>query len=192
MSSETWKTAIIEGSMVLVGVLLALFVDSWREDLEFRDLVEVTEARIVEEIASNRDRLTSYREDFVERQEQLVVWGGGLDLNRGILYQLESFPGIPSTFINRSAWSMANNSQITEYIDHEFYDEAFQLYANGEALEGRLDIALEIFFDVQGFDENFTDPLYEVLKLYFNDIISNLNSLIRDHGQFLEKFGPET
>lgn len=190
--SETWKIAIIEGSLVLIGVLLALFVDSWREDLEFQERVEVSEAQIVEEIQINRDRLIDYRDDFLSRQEQLQAWGADLDTEVGILFQLDGFPGIPSTFMNRSAWSMANNSQITEYIDYDFYDAAFELYASDQATEGRLDVALQVFFDVQGFDETYTEALLEVLKLYFVDIISNLNSSIREHNRFLEKFGNET
>jgi len=87
---------------------------------------------------------------------------------------------------------MANNSQITEYIDYDFYDAAFELYSFDQATEGRLDVALQVFFDVQGFDETYTESLLEVLKLYFADIISNLNSSIREHNRFLENFGNET
>lgn len=189
--SKTWKSAIIEGSMVLVGVLLALLVDSWREDLEFQERVDITEAQIVKEIQGNRDRLIDYRDDFVERQERLEVWGANLDTSQGILRQLQGFPGIPGTFMNRSAWSMANNSQITEHINYDFYDAAFKLYALDETTEDQLDVALDVLLNVQGFDENYTEPLLEVLKLYFMVIINNLDSSMQEHNKFLENFGNE-
>jgi len=188
MISDTWKKAVIEGSMILIGVLTALFVDSWREDIEFQSVVTATENNVIEEIVSNRERLEGYRAEFTTRQEQLEIWASAIDVNLGILYQVDSFPGIPNTFMNRSAWSMANNSQITEYIDHEFYDLAFELYATGEAMEDRLDIVLSVLFDVRGFNSEFTAPLVGVLKLYFNDIISNIDVQIRDHDEFISKF----
>lgn len=187
--SDTWKTAIIEGSMVLVGVLLALFVDSWREQREFQDLVEVSESQIIEEIGTNRQRLITFRENFERRDVRLEEWGDSLDTNQGLLAQLDGFPGIPGIFISRSAWTMANNSQITEYLNHEFYDDAFQLYAFAESLEDRLDLALGLLFDVRGFDENFTTDLLQILKLYFEDFIDNTDDLIRRHDSFLEEFG---
>lgn len=179
---------MIEGSMVLAGVLAALFVDSWREDLEFQDLVLATEQNVQQEIESNLQRLIEYREVFTSGEQRLHEWGDALDLETGILHQLDGFPGIPSTFLNRSAWSMANNSQITEYLNYNFYDKAFVLYANGEAMERRLQIALEVMFDVQGFDPNYTASLLEVLKLYFDDIIQNIDTLISDHEEFLTEF----
>ena len=33
-------------------------------------------------------------------------------------------------------------------------------------------MALERFFDIQGFDHDYAAPLFEVLKLYFADIIT--------------------
>lgn len=188
MISDTWKIATIEGGLVLVGILVALFVDSWREDQEFQELVLATEQYVAEEIRSNRNRLDNYRTDFQAREERLQVWGANLDTEQGILYQLDEFPGIPSTFLNQSAWSMANNSQITEYLNHDFYDSAFELYANGEKLEDRLDIALAVMFDVQGYDPNLTVAFLEVFKLYFDDIIQNIASLISDHDQFITEF----
>ena len=152
MIADRWKTAALEGFIVLAGVLLALFFDSWREGVEFQNLVKATEDQVAEEIQSNRDRLITYREDFALRREKLDAWGENLDSGSGILDQLEGFPGIPSTFMNKSAWNMVNNSQITEYLNHEFYDKAFSLYAYGDAMEARLDIALEVLFDIQGFD----------------------------------------
>ena len=187
--SDTWKIAIIEGSMVLIGVLLALFVDSWREDREFQQRVDLTEAQIIEEIGNNRDRMVSYREDFVRRHEQLTAWGAGLDSGKGILDQFDGFPGVPSTFMNQSAWSMANNSQVTEFLDYAFYDAAFALYAAGEVTESRLRIVLELVFNVQGFDATYTEPILGVLKLYFQDIISNLDDSIAAHDRFLETYG---
>jgi len=177
--------------MVLIGVLLALFLDSCREDIEFQKLVNVTEAQVVEEVQGNRERLNSYLQDFESRKIRLSEWGSGLNSEKGILSQLENFPGIPSTFINRSAWSMANNSQITEHIDHKFYDAAFQLYADAEGIESRLGVAVEVFFDVKGFDGDYTMPIYQLLRLYFEDIIGNLKSLIRDHDEFLDRFGKQ-
>ena len=187
--SDTWKAAIIEGAMVLVGVLLALFLDSWREDVEFQTRVDVTEAKIVEEIRGNRDRIVEYKADFRRRAVQLAEWGEALDPEIGILRQLDGFPGIPSTFINRSAWSMANNSQITEHLDYAFYDAAFELYAAGAVSESRLGIALDLFFDVQGFDARHTQNLLDVMKLYFQDIISNLETAEYEHNRFLKEFG---
>lgn len=178
--------------MVLIGVLVALFVDSWREDIEFETLVEATENNVTEEIQSNRDRLMVYRDDFRLRQERLAIWGSDLDTNLGILYQLNGFPGIPSTFMNRSSWSMAINSQITQHFDHEFYDSAFELYANGEAMEDRLNIVLRVFINVQGYDAEYTTALFEVLKFYFDDIINNIENLMDDHDRFLAEFEFET
>lgn len=187
MFSETWRSAIIQGAMVLLGVLLALFVDEWREDREFQQLVVTTEAQVLEEITTNRAQLQIYLDEFVSRSERLNDWIAELDFEQSILDQLEGFPGIPSTFTNKSAWTMANNSQLTEYIDHEFYDAAFHLYESGDSLAARYDAALALLVDVKAADATYTQNLSRVLVLYYDDFIGNLNSLIRRHDLFVSE-----
>lgn len=189
MVNETWKSAIIQGAMVLLGVLLALFVDEWREDQEFQRSVVIAEELVLLEINANHERLTANRDDFIDRRERIAEWRATLNMDEAILTQLENFPGIPSTFINRSAWTMANNSRLTEYIDHEFYDAAFQLYDYGESLNDRLQVALELLVNVEAFDAEQTEAIVVILELYFDDIIDNLNSLIRGHESVIDEFG---
>lgn len=83
---------------------------------------------------------------------------------------------------------MANNSQLTEFIDYGFYDAAFQLYAYGQSIENRMNVIAEVVFSVDSFDPAYTGALYEVIAAHFADVISNLNSLIREHETVLTDY----
>jgi len=97
-----WKLLIIEGLLVVMSVLLALALNSWREAGTHQDLAERALQEVVDEVRLNCSRIEN-----VQPYHRAVVNG-------------EQKPtGIQVGFLRNDAWDVAITTGAVSFLDYE-------------------------------------------------------------------------
>lgn len=135
--------------MVMIGVLLALLVDEWREERQIEEMVSLTEERVLSEIRENAIQLQSYSERLTERFEELQSWEQELGPELSFREQ-PGFPGMPAVSLSDAAWQRANSSDVTNYMNNELIEHAYGLYLTNERIINAEDRLLDPIFSSMG------------------------------------------
>lgn len=110
-----WKLLIIEATLVVMSVLLALALNSWREARAHQDVAERALQEVVDEMQSNCSRIQD-----VQAYHQEVANG-------------EREPGgIQSGFLRNDAWDVAKTTGAASYLDHELVAKIGEISAHQE------------------------------------------------------------
>ncbi len=117
-SSTSFKTIIIEFFSIVLGVLLALGVNQWRENANNEERAEAALVNIKNEIESNKKTLQIIYENNRQTLEAI---------NKNAAENEDSeHTYIPGIQLSNIAWTTMLNTGITNYID---YDLMLQLSA---------------------------------------------------------------
>ncbi|NGP89382.1 hypothetical protein [Fodinibius halophilus] len=100
-SNFPWKRLIIEGLLVVLSVLLALALNSWREAQSHQDLAERSLQEVVDEVQANCSRIEN-----VQSYHQAVVKGE------------QTTKGIQIGFLRNDAWDVAKTTGAASYIEY--------------------------------------------------------------------------
>ena len=174
--------------MVMIGVLIALFVDEWRENRQLKQTVAVTEERIIAEAHGNYEIIVGHGEDLDDRLSQLISWGSQLDESLSVREQLTDFPGFPQITLNNASWQRANSSQITNYIDIDLAERIYPLYEWNQRVESSISPMLDIFYNKDAWDRELNSITYDIIESIFRESISQTNQAERAYTSFVESF----
>lgn len=107
-SSLDWRKAVFEGVAIVFAVLLALWLEGWREDVELRDRADAHLERIRAEVVENREALVAAiaeHESYIAGLDAALVAD---DLSLGTIGQ---FLKIEGGATSDAAWRSAQLSQ---------------------------------------------------------------------------------
>lgn len=108
-----WKLLIIEGLLVVLSVLLALALNSWRESRANQRLAERALQEVVDEVQTNCAQINK-----VQQYHQSVANG-------------EQDPlGIQIGFLRNDAWDIAKTSGAASHLDYELVSEIGEISAH--------------------------------------------------------------
>ena len=124
MDRITWKTIAVEVFSVVFAVLLALGLNSWREERKNIQLGKKAVASIVLEMKSNiaelDDAITNFniRLDSLKLQQERLKNGS----------DEESSFGYDHPVLNKTAWNTANITQAVQYMDTKLVMDISEIY----------------------------------------------------------------
>ena len=179
-----WQTLILEMLMVMIGVLLALLVDEWREERQIAEVVELTESRILSEIRENQERLKTYHQGLNERFTKLKQWRRTLEPEKSFRQQA-NFPGIPTVTLNDAAWSRANSSDMTNFMDQGIIEEAHGLYRTNQVVMTSAEPLLELIYSPLSWDPQQTMTAYHIAEDIFREAISQVEQSLDAYDDFI-------
>ena len=185
MIKSNWQKLLLEMLMVMIGVLLALLVDEWREDRQLARAVDLTRDRILGEINENREALNDHSQRIRERYAKLQAWQSTLDLSKSFREQ-SGFPGIPFVFLNDAAWSRANSSDITNFMDSRIIEEAHVLYKSNDMVMNASTPLLDLIYSPVAWETGQTQVVYNVVEDIYQEVISQVQQSLNAYDEFAE------
>lgn len=130
-SDFPWKLLIIEAILVVMSVLLALALNSWREARAHQDLAERALQEVVDEVQTNCSQIQNYH-----AYHQAVANG-------------EQEPaGIQSGFLRNDAWNVAKTTGAASYLDHELVAQIGEISAHQSDHRSIVQAYIEALFTI--------------------------------------------
>lgn len=182
-NKPNWQNLFLEMLMVMIGVLLALLVDEWREQRQIAEVVDLTEVRILSEINENHERLQTYQQDIKERFSTLRSWRQAINPEKSFREQ-SGFPGIPTVSLNDAAWSRANSSDMTNFLDTNLIEEAHGLYISNKIVMDSSDPLLDLIYNPMSWDPSQTIVAYNIVEDIFGEAISQVEQSLEAYDEF--------
>jgi hypothetical protein len=187
MKDKKWSNLFLEMLMVMAGVFLALMADEWREDRQTANTVSIIEEKIIEEVHKNYNSLLSNEKRLNERYSKLIKWGEGLDYTKSFSEQ-KGFPGYPTISLANAAWQRANSSQTTNLVDADIVSYAHALYAHNDSVKSSYNPLLELIYNKDSWDSEFTLISLNITKSIFNESISQVEQALNSYRHFVELY----
>jgi hypothetical protein len=138
---EDLRFLLLEGVMVLMGVLAALLVEGAREEAANRRAVRVATERLVLEVDQNAEELKDLQEVVTERLALLRELRSAISTERSLAELVPQFGGFRTPDFNNAAWDRLSRSSLGESADPDLLRDAFYLYEwneQFEALDGEI------------------------------------------------------
>lgn len=151
ITSDTWFALGLEFFAILLGVLLALSVDEWREEREIQRNIDVAIERLNGEILENHEEIRQSLAIIEERFPKLAaVRTTG---ERPLSELTTEFGGFSFPDLKDSVWRRVSGDRLANRMPGDYIEAAFRLYNMNSLLDSqRLEIG-----DLSTH-ENFHDP----------------------------------
>ena len=148
----------LESLMVLLGVLVALFVDEWRQASAADAEAEAAVLRLAEEVRQNLRELNELDSVAAYRLGLLDDLEPELDGSQSLASMVGRFGGYRSPDLARSAWERISTGQVADRLPAAFREDAFRLYALHRYFD-RLDEHVDRLVFSEAFHEPSRAPI---------------------------------
>ncbi|MGD8362213.1 MAG: hypothetical protein PVJ04_12375 [Gemmatimonadota bacterium] len=136
------KYLMLEGLVVVFGVLAALVVDGWREEAARRSAAESAFRRVIAEVSLNLQELEDLSATVAERLERLRSLKTDAPPGVPLSELINRFTGYRTPDLREAAWDRLSGSDLSDLVDQDLLNEAFYLYEWGRQFDG---LDLEIY-----------------------------------------------
>jgi hypothetical protein len=177
-----FKRLILETITIVFAVLVALAVDSWKEDMDRQDAVDIALLSITEEIKSNmgggRVALSYNKEVVKELALKLKRFEEGESKDTSLIgYTLIELTDI--------AWQATNSTQIASWMKQDWLFELGRIYHEQELMD-------TLIKDFRSFYFTLDPEINEIKKMkyrYRHLVLMNqrVEELIELYEEFLSK-----
>lgn len=131
---------------MVCSILIALWLDSWREGRMERHAAADAAYGLNAEIDANLQELRRMRDDVAERRERLAALGDSLRPGEPFVTRMGSFVGFRTPDLSRSAWERASLAAIANRLDAAYMRDAFAVYHSEDLLAGLDDRISDVAF----------------------------------------------
>lgn len=142
---------LLEFFAIVIGVIIALGVDEWREEREIEESNQIAVERLNEEIRQNRDELAESVAIVSDRFDKLAALN--VDNRQPFRDYFRDFGGFNIPNLKDSVWRRLVNDRWANRISGSYLDEASLLYHRIQQLRD-----LEFEINRHGLDETYHDP----------------------------------
>ncbi len=185
MKKQSLWQIVFEFLSIVFAVLLALGLNSYKENKDLQEESEVLSNKILIECAKNLGKL----ETVIQQNREFMVY---LDSMR----RLEKAGGFGFNFSNEllssSAWKFTQVSKSFQLMDQEFLDDATELY---EIQAYYMEISNQLFQDLGTMllQVERTEPktIINTCHYYLTNILSVADGLKSTYDEFLQKYERE-
>ena len=186
-----WLQLMIEGFVVLFGVMAAFLITEWRQGVEGKKAVIQGQARLNEEILDTYQSMKIFEQDVSQRLEKLINLESEIDGSLAMKDYFKHFTGFRVTEIYDATWSRINRVNIVEGFKPEYYEDAANLYLHLSYIEK---------YNLELYGLNLNPIIYqpEQAKVAYQVCLSLMKhhlmfvrDSLGDHKRFLEKYAPD-
>ena len=172
-STLDWRKAVFEGVAIVFAVLLALWLEGWREDVERAERADAFLERIRAEVAQNRESLVNA---IAEHEAYMAGLNKALDEGDVSIQTVGPFLQIEGGATSDAAWRSAQLSQsVTAMIPLETLSSLSALYETQGYYTDYLNFFFQDYVNLITEIENGTDARKNAQK--FQRHLSVTNSL---------------
>jgi|GEM_PF-3868561 len=163
---ERWIALGLELIAIVAGVLLALALNSWREQRALDTEMARAMTRLGQEISQNRSEFKSFMVTLEQRMQHLKARGGDLDTTRTLIDQ-EGFEGFPFPELKDSVWQRVSHDPIANRMPPEFIEGAFRLYSYNQLQADAAQAVREFIYSPMFVDPQQTVLAYRIAMLLY-------------------------
>ena len=164
ITSDTWFALGLEFFAIVVGVLLALNVDEWREQRQIAEMNAIAVERLNEEILRNYEEIERSANIVEERYARLAALSVGTE--SPFSEKVAQFGGYNFPDLKSSVWERLGHDSLANRIDPLYLDGATELYYQNQLL----DYLSKQIFDLM-VSAMFHDPALAPLTLNISKTI---------------------
>lgn len=198
MKKQKIKGYVIEASLIVFSVLLALFINKSYEAYQMKQERTKAKASIVAEMQSNREILLRLREShmrIVSRIDSISALSN--DSIESILLSEGHFnipvltggESIMNEIVSSTAWETARATGIIGEFDYEAVERLTNVYWLQDVLVHKtLDKVVTVIFERETHDSHRVDITLFQFKLLFNEAVGQENFLIEQYNQYLREW----
>lgn len=133
ITADTWFALGLEFSAIVLGVMLALMIDEWREERQIAEMNAIAVDRLNEEILRNYEEIKRNVAIVEERYGRLAALA--VDRQRPFSESLSAFSGFLQPELKSSVWARMGHDTLANRIDPSYIDGATELYNQNRLLE---------------------------------------------------------
>jgi hypothetical protein len=175
---------VVESVLIVLSILLALGVDSWREERHNTRLAEQALASFEAEIRENKAAVEAIIPYHRRLQKEFAALSTAGEIRKfEDLRKVKDFKGLNPTFVRDTAWRTAVATGSLEHLDYETVQALSYLYT----LQERVVTAsnpVYLFGPTSLADENIP-ALARGIVFYLGDVTSGDQSLQKAYGEVL-------
>ncbi|MDX1443214.1 MAG: hypothetical protein R3270_05460 [Gammaproteobacteria bacterium] len=139
ITSDTWFALGLEFVAIVLGVMIALTMDEWREEREIEHNIAIAMERLNDEILLNHSRLLDALPVIEERYARLAAIQ--VDRERSFADLVERFGGYRVPELKDSVWRRVSGDRLANRMPAGYIEAGFRLYNHNELLDSlRLEI----------------------------------------------------
>lgn len=151
---DSLRFLLLEGVIVVLSVLLALFLEDWRQQRDLDARAEVAVEQITAEIRLNRAEIRELAEIVATRRTRLeTVLASRIDGETPFADLVSELGGYRTPDLSRATWDRVNVSDFADRIPEDLRTDAFFAYA----WAGQFDALTEKITDLV-YSPLFFDP----------------------------------
>ncbi len=177
-----WRGIVFEAIAIVFAVLLALWLEGWREDIEQKERADDFLARIQSEVQQNYTELS---QAIVENEEQIEGLKAALDDDDLSLERIGPFLQISGGSTVSSAWQSAQMTRAISAMPVETVAQLAVIYDTQTYYANNLQSLFDHFADLIVASQNETTQKEAVLKM-----IVRLQVLNDFAGQTVRRYRP--
>lgn len=157
-----WRGIVFEAIAIVFAVLLALWLEGWREDIEQKERADDFLARIQSEVQQNYTELS---QAIVENEEQIEGLKAALDDGDLSLERIGPFLQISGGSTVSSAWQSAQMTRATSAMPVETVAQLAVIYDTQTYYANNLQSLFDHFADLIVASQNEATQREAVLKM---------------------------
>lgn len=180
---------LLEGLIVLFGVLAALMVENWREGRETDRAVEAAMESLEREVERNREELLATYRIVSARRDRLLQLDSLVDGSRPFSAYDELFGGYRVPELSRSAWERASGGALANQVPADYLQDAFGLYERMSELEKLGGQITGLVFSETLHTPERARAAYGISLEIMSQQRAWARQLIEQHDAFLRRYG---
>ncbi|MBT8404138.1 MAG: hypothetical protein KJP18_09785 [Gemmatimonadetes bacterium] len=182
---EKLPELVIESSMVVLAVVIALAVDEWRENQQQEELADRALQVVIAEIEANRTELENSlpaNEALLERVAE-AAQAGGLDADFDLTFEY--------SLLSSSGWETAQVTQATHFMPLEHVQRLATLYGLQELVERSQDRMLDFILDVGTLARDDPDQIPTLVRGSLTNAVGMSGILMDTYDRVLDEIEGE-
>lgn len=176
-----WKLLSIEAVLVVLSVLLALGLNSWREGRAHQDLAQRALQTVVDEAMGNCKKIETL-----------------LPYHRSVFALEREYEGLGEVFIRNDAWPSAQSAGASHHLEYEVAAAIGSIYALQNEHQRIVEAGIRAVYNAaliqdpnlelfeQAIRENHTDLLAGPHPMILADLIRVQSNLLEEYGMLFK------
>lgn len=178
---------IIEFFSIVLGVMLALGLNQWRENRQYENKATVALEKVHNEIIANLNLIKAVNENNKETLKEIELM-----MEADSVVQNDFIPGVQ---ISGNAWNALLNADVAGYIDYNILDRLSELYSIQDVymkmgyilIESMLNInSISIGMNTDIDQEKLATEMYDYFQT-INNIEGVLMNLLEENSRLLSE-----
>ncbi len=179
---------VLEGIMVLFGVLAALFVDEWRQERELRAEARAAMESVVVEVRENLEELQALDSVVTRRMELLDALQPELDGTTPLASLAGRFRGYRTPELSENAWQRLTAGRAADHVPGAFLQDGFAVYTFNAKFSRLEDEVTRLVFSEVNFDPGRVRTAWSIARGIMDQQVAWAGVSTERYQAFLERW----